>query len=310
MPLITSELRLLLRRVIVVANGKGGVGKTSLATNTAGILAEAGYKVLFVDMDPQGNAGINLGYDAAGLGDEGRALYEAVTFDQAPVPVKNVRPNLDVLPAGDEYTELLADVILSDMRRGGTKQGAVGRALAKIAHLYDVIVIDTPPLYPALLDEALLASRWVLVPTTGEEKNLRGLAKLARRISNIRDHNDSLALLGVVLHGVTKGATKMEAEARKDLKEMLGDAAPIFESTIRYVSAADADGSRRGQLAHELANDAQTAEPFWKRLRGEASGPVIASSASNLAEDYMSLAREVVQELETQEEILAQEAAK
>ena len=45
------------------------------------------------------------------------------------------------------------------------------------------------------------------------------------RISNIRDHNDSLALLGVVLHGVTKGATKMEAEARKDLKEMLGDAA-------------------------------------------------------------------------------------
>jgi chromosome partitioning protein len=310
MPAITDALRMLLRRVIVCANGKGGVGKTSLSTNLAGILAAAGYKVLFVDMDPQGNAGINLGYDAAGLGDEGRALYHAVTFDEAPVPVKDIRPNLDVLPAGDEFTELLADVILSDMRRGGSKQGSVGRALAKIAHLYDVIMIDTPPLYPALLDEALLAARWVLVPTTGEEKNLRGLSKLAHRIDTVRENNETLALLGVVLHGVTKGATKMESEAREDLRELLGDAAPIFQSTVRYVPAADKDGSKRGQLAHELAHDAKTAEPFWKRLRGEATGPVIASSATSLAEDYMSVAKEAVQELESQEELLASEAAK
>lgn len=302
---LTAEERFALRRVITQANGKGGAGKTSTTVETAGILAATGqFKVLIVDLDPQGNIGIDLGYTARGLDDQGSALFQAVTTNTVPVPLKNVRPNLDVLDGG-EMTADLADYILGRARRGDTARGSVARALAKIASRYDVIFIDTPPLYPGLLDEALLAARWVVIPTGPNAKDIHGIEKLDARISQARTYNPTLQLLGVVLFRIPPNARNVEAKARADVAEYLGDDVPIFETTIRNVIAADADSSDRGQLSGELANDAANDAPWWKYLRGESAERPIAKSASSLAEDYMSLAQEIFDELGKQEALIA-----
>ncbi len=86
----------MLQRSIAVSNGKGGVGKTSVASHLAGIAAAAGWKVLAVDLDPQGNLGQDLGYYQADRGDSGRSLSDAVIDGTELVPLRDVRPNLDV----------------------------------------------------------------------------------------------------------------------------------------------------------------------------------------------------------------------
>lgn len=310
---LTPEERFQLRRVIVLANGKGGCGKTTLTVELAGILAATGqFKVLIVDLDPQGNVGINLGYSARGLGDEGKALLDAVLSDSAPLPIKNVRPNLDVLAGGDSTADL-ADLILGRMRSGRAGRGGVAKALAKIAPQYDVIFIDTPPLYPGLLDEALLAARWAVIPTRPDEKDIQGLVKLDGQIGRIRPTNETLEILGVVLFGIPTVAagkvSRVETGARGVLTELLGDEIPVFDTTIRNVVAASADSSTRGQLTAELAEDSTNDAPWWKFLRGETAERPIAKSASSLAQDHESLAGEIFAELQAQETRLAHAAA-
>lgn len=85
-----------LRRTVAILNGKGGVGKTSLTANLSGLFADAGYRVLAIDLDPQGNLGNDLGYLGAGMGDGGAGMVAAGTSGTAPVLLKEVRPRLDV----------------------------------------------------------------------------------------------------------------------------------------------------------------------------------------------------------------------
>ena len=299
-----------LRRTIVITNGKGGVGKTSVTTNLATLLAEAGYKVLIVDMDSQGNVAINLGFSDDERNDQGKALHHAVTYNEVPVPLKDIRPGLDVLTGGP-FTNQLIDAIHGDTLRGGKMRGCIARALAKIANNYNLILIDTPPSDAGFVfvDEAMLAARWILAPLRPEPKSINGLYSLASRIEQVQSANPYIRLLGVILFGVPSGATRVEKRPRDILGERLGGIAPTFSAKIRNVVAADADASFRGQAAHELAADVLKQGPFWERLRSGASAtPVLAGSASSLAEDYMSLATEIIDELKAQEEAFDAEA--
>ena len=309
--LTTDELNRL-RRTIVITNGKGGVGKTSVTTNLATLLAEADYKVLVVDLDSQANVAVNLGfYEDEDRNDHGRSLYSAVTFGEIPMPAKNIRPGLDVLSAG-RFTAQLFDAIRGDSLRGGNMRGGVARVIAKIAPEYDLILIDTPPSDAGFIavDEAMLAARWIIAPLRPEPKSIKGLYSLAERIEHVQESNPYIRLLGVVLFGVPKGATRVEQRPREILGERLEGIAPTFQAKIRNVVAADADASFRGESAHELAAEVAKQGPFWQRLRdGKSAAPVLAGSANSLSEDYMSLATEIVNELQTQEEAIeAQEA--
>src|SRR3954464_11757412 len=93
-------------RCIAFVNGKGGVGKTSLVANLAGLYAGGGYRVLVVDLDPQGNLGNDLGYLGAGRGDDGEGLVSAVSTQHALLPMREERPNLDVVAGGSQLKEL------------------------------------------------------------------------------------------------------------------------------------------------------------------------------------------------------------
>ena len=299
------------RRTICISNGKGGVGKTTLTTNLAVLLAEADYKVLVVDLDSQGDIATNLGFINDARYDAGAALDKAVRYDEEPVPVKDVRPGLDVLPGG-KFTAQLMDAFQGDSGRQGKMRGGVARTLATIAPNYDIILIDTPPSEAGwtAIEEAMLASRWIIAPVKPEPKSIRGLKSLAQRIIGVQADNPTVALLGVVLFGIPSNATNVDRQSRTLLQESLQGIAPVFEGSIRDVVAADADASFRGLAAHELAAKAASQSPFWERLRHKGAGkstsdePRIATSAGNLAEDYMRLTEQIVHELQAQEEAL------
>src|SRR3954453_23340738 len=94
-------------RCIAGVNGKGGVGKTSLTANLAGLYAAAGYRTLAIDLDPQGNPGGDLGSLGGGLPDDGAGLVAALGPRRAYRPLRNVRAGLDVLAGGSDLGDLI-----------------------------------------------------------------------------------------------------------------------------------------------------------------------------------------------------------
>ncbi len=305
--------RAALRRTVAILNGKGGVGKTSLTANLSGLFADAGYRVLAIDLDPQGNLGNDLGYLGAGLGDGGAAMVTAGTTGTAPALLKDVRPRLDVVVGGESLHDLAA---VLQSRRNSARGGGVGSLAAAVAAAagdYDLTFIDCPPGSDVLQAGALEAARWVLVPTKTDDASRAGLREVARRFTEARKSNPDLTLLGVALFGVNSTAKRVIAQAREALGSELGGQDLIFRSTIRHVEAAAVDARNRGQLVHELERDVVSRPKWFERLRNpDSRAEPLASSAGVLAEDYQAIAEEVIgrilaaeAELETSEQVHA-----
>lgn len=286
---------------MAVANGKGGVGKTSTATELAGLAAAAGYNILLIDLDPQGNVGEDLGYTGAGTGDEGAGLVSSLmTNTQLTISVPQARERIDVI-AGGERLDDLAGVLLTRHVRGGDVADVLARPLSALLAKaeYDLIVIDCPPGEPNLQLLALGAARWLIIPTRGDAASLKGMARIAQRLVEARAHNPTLELLGVVLFDIAASATRLKREISQEIDRALGGVAPLFTSTIRHsVSAMDA--RRRGLLVHEHAAQLE-GEPFWQALR-EGRRPTSPGSAPALAGDYGALVHEILTRISTLEE--------
>ena len=307
-----------LRRVVAVMNRKGGVGKTSISSNLSGILANSVGRILAIDLDQQGNLGDDLGYRNTEYDDQGLALYEALANDKPLVPIQGVRPNLDVLPAGAE-TAKLAFILQGAMATGEDPSFRLAEKLAAIADQYQVIILDCPPGDANLQTQALVAAKWILVPTQPDMGSLQGIAQLGERVQKTRVKNPGLSILGVVLFPMVSSATKVQQQVREQLAQMVGDAAPVFTSTIRFAQAAGVDARSRGQLAIELAKDAAEQDPFaWAKLLKNGSTPEeesaattrpVAVSAGSLAGDYIALTGEVLKTLGDNEQKAAKAAA-
>lgn len=286
-----------LTRAVAVVNGKGGVGKTSLTANLAGLYAAAGYRTLAVDLDPQGNLGDDLGYLGAGLGDDGAELVNAMRERRPFEPLRDVRPGLDVLVGGH-----LLDGLTSDFYGRHSREDAVlafGICLSAIAEDYDLILIDCPPGNDALQESALAAVRWVVIPTKSDPSSRAGLQIVANRFASIRErYNPDLSLLGVVLFGVNSAATRLIGEARGALAADLGIPDVICEAAIRHVEAAAYDARTRGQLVHELERDVHKGPSRFELLRMDKATRTrtrtLAASAGSLAADYQRLAEELL----------------
>jgi len=146
-----------LARVVVVAQGKGGVGKTSLTANVAGLAALAGHHVLAVDLDQQGNLARDLGYEPG----DGEQLLQAFVSGR-PVPVlKNVRPGLDVAPGGPAVADLLGIAFARSGRGGKDLADVLLTALSPVVGEYDLVLVDTPPGERLLVEAALAVASYV-----------------------------------------------------------------------------------------------------------------------------------------------------
>lgn len=291
--------RAALRRTIACLNGKGGVGKTSITANLSGLFADVGYRVLAIDLDPQGNLGNDLGYLGAGLGDGGGGFFSAAAQGIAPPVLKDVRPRLDVVVGGEGLHDL-SNALQGRLGGGGRRGGVttLAASVAAIAGDYDLTFIDCPPGNEALQIGALEAARWVLVPTKSDDSSRAGLREVARRFTDARETNPDIALLGVALFGVNPSAKRIAHQARQGLAEDLGGPEILFKSTIRHVEAAAVDARNRGQLVHELERDVDARPKWFERLRNPTSKvEPLASSAGVLAEDYQALAEELMQRI-------------
>lgn len=293
-----------LSRVICIANGKGGVSKTSVTANVAGLTAAASFSVLVVDLDPQGDLADDLGYFKNSDDDQGRGLANALlTESPAPITLKNVRSNLDVITGGVALADV-SGALLSRMTRGNVSFDLLAKVLAPIAGDYDVILIDTPPVDTTLQRLALGAARWLLIPTKSDASSIRGMERIAQQAAATVSDEHRIDLLGILLTGSTTSATRVRAGAEADIRALLGDDALLFGTTIRASEAVAREGRDQGLLVHELAEKVEGQEPFWKALRDGKPSERLPGSAPALAGDYVLATDEIIKrinELEDEE---------
>ena len=293
-----------LSRVICIANGKGGVSKTSVTANVAGLTAAASFSVLVVDLDPQGDLADDLGYFKNSDDDQGRGLANALlTESPAPITLKNVRSNLDVITGGVALADV-SGALLSRMTRGNVSFDLLAKVLAPIAGEYDVILIDTPPVDTTLQRLALGAARWLLIPTKSDASSIRGMERIAQQAAATVTDEHRIDLLGILLTGSTTSATRVRAGAEADIRALLGDDALLFGTTIRASEAVAREGRDQGLLVHELAEKVEGQEPFWKALRDGKPSARLPGSAPALAGDYVLATDEIIKrinELEDEE---------
>lgn len=289
-----------LSRVIAVINGKGGVFKTSLVANVGGLLAEAGSRVLLVDLDPQGNLAEDLGY--SDHGDGGRSLAAALCFGAEPTLLTSIRPNLDVIAGGPELDDAAAFLGAKAQKDRDAAHLALAKMLATVAGEYDLVLLDCPPGNEPLQAAAVAAARYALVPLKTDMSSRKGVAAVAARMDSVVGLNPSLDLLGVVLVGTGTNSKQVHKVTRDHLIADFGTDEVLFPMTIRHAEATAQACRERGILAHELERELSKAPKWWEIRRGEAkaahAGP---KSASSVAEDLHAVAMEVTRRIATTE---------
>ena len=288
-----------LTNTIAFANGKGGVGKTSVTANVAGIAALSGWRVLTVDLDPQGNLGTDLGYAQSGDTDQGAALMAAIRDGSALKPLRDIRPGLDAVPGGDHMDGLMT-VLAPRLLDQSAPATAIADALAPLAEDYDLVLLDCPPAGGVLLEAILIATRFLVIPTKRDLGSLHGLVRVARSFATVRSlDNPNLDVLGVALFDFARQDTRILADTKERLIRNLAGAAPVFDTVIRNARKASTDMRRDGLLSfeYEEAADAalrrRVAQRVWEQpYRPSSNG--FSKTASGLAEDYQNLTKEVL----------------
>ena len=181
-------------RIVAIANQKGGVGKTTTAVNLATAFAEAGRRVLLIDLDPQGNASTGLGFPTEARGPTTYDLLRGDSeVDTAMMPTVVLR--LFLVPGSAD----LAGIEL-EMSQENRREFLLARMLRGQLGVFDEVLIDCPPSLNLLTINALVAADSVLVPLQCEFYALEGLTQLMRTIERVQQAlNPRLALEGVLL---------------------------------------------------------------------------------------------------------------
>jgi chromosome partitioning protein len=234
-----------MKRVIAVANQKGGVGKTTTAVNLAASLAATRRRVLLMDLDPQGNATMGSGIDKAQLA---RGTLEVLLGEaELGSALCNVEPGgFALLPANQDLTS--AEVRLLTQTIG--RETRLRRALEPARGAYDVILIDCPPALNMLTVNALVAADSVLIPMQCEYYALEGLSALLATIEQIRVAvNPPLEIEGI-LRTMFDPRNNLANEVSAQLLMHFGD--KVFRTVIpRNIRLAEAPSFGRPVLFHD-----------------------------------------------------------
>lgn len=183
-------------RIIAVSTNKGGVLKSSLATNIAGVLSEQDIKVLIVDSDNQGNVALSFGLNPDKYE---TSLYDVMVNDNdINSAIVNVSTNIDIIVSNDDMSFLEFD-ILTNIKKYKNPFHLLRNQLLKIASNYQIIIVDTPPNLGLINGNVLAVANDVLIPFQPESYSMRSLIKIMASIRDFREkHNPELSVLGIV----------------------------------------------------------------------------------------------------------------
>lgn len=220
-------------RAIAITNQKGGVGKTTTSINLSACLAEAGKKVLLVDVDPQGNATSGVGIDKNSLEN---TIYDLI-IGECEIDdclIETEIENLSLIPANANLSGAEIDLIGIDNREFVMKN-----SIEKIKDNYDFVIIDCPPSLSMLTVNALTTADTVLVPIQCEYYALEGLSQLIHTINLVKKRlNPDLEMEGVVFT-MYDARTNLSLEVVENVKDNLKQ--NIYKTIIpRNVRLAEA----------------------------------------------------------------------
>lgn len=250
--------------IIAIANQKGGVGKTTTAINLAGSLAEQGYRILCVDMDPQSNLSVGLGINMRNVE---RSMAEVLvdsdlSLDEIILPTQTA--GVDVAPATIDLSAT-ENMLFSAIGREQALREALQTSPA--AAQYDYVLIDCPPTLGLLTLNALVAAEGVIIPVQTQYYALKGFTALTNVINQIRHKglNPKLRVLGL-LPTFYDSRTLLGRDMLQELRDMgdhhifenmikqtvrLGEAPLVGRPVTSYASNTDAARAYRG-LAREV----------------------------------------------------------
>lgn len=264
------------RRIIAVANQKGGVGKTTTAINLSAALVALGARVLLVDLDPQGNASTGLGVAPA---DRKLTSYDLL-IDEVPVAqviTQTSIPGLWLCPANADLSSADMSLVSNEKRSFLLHDAIRGPGLDAIAP--DFVVIDCPPSLSLLTVNALVACHSVLVPLQAEFFALEGLSQLMLTVREVRQTaNPGLRIEGVLLT-MADSRNRLSQQVEADARRTLGDL--VFKTVIpRNVRVSEAPSfampvtdydptSRGAESYRQLAQEVLLRHPLQRHAAAE-----------------------------------------
>lgn len=270
--------------VISVVNQKGGVGKTTTSVNIAAYLAKFGHKVLLIDLDPQGNASTSLGVDV--YDNEARSVYNLLVENLRAVDVifSSNQENLFIIPSNINLSGASIELVnLPD------REFRLSQKLKNIEQNFDYIIIDCPPSLGLLTINALVASKYVLIPVQAEYYALEGLGQLVQTIDLVKSYlRADLEILGAVLTMYDK-RNRLSRDIRYDLERNFPhrvmetiiprnvrlSEAPSYSQTIADYDA-DSPGARAyswlaSEIVSILSNQPLEVPPMENQLAEEST---------------------------------------
>uniref|UniRef100_UPI003570C846 ParA family protein n=2 Tax=Marmoricola endophyticus TaxID=2040280 RepID=UPI003570C846 len=210
-------------RTVVVANQKGGVGKTTTTVNLAVALAQLGQRVLVIDLDPQGNASTALAVEH-GRGTPGtyEVLVDGTPLRDVTQPVEEV-PNLWLVPATIDLAGAEIELVSVVARESRLRKALdAARLIGEEDTRYDYVLVDCPPSLGLLTLNALVAGAEILIPIQAEYYALEGLGQLLETVEMVRAHlNDKLSL-GAFLITMYDSRTKLASGVAREVREHFG----------------------------------------------------------------------------------------
>jgi chromosome partitioning protein len=208
--------------VIAFANQKGGVAKTTTTLNLAVAFAESGYRVLCIDLDPQGNLTMSQGIDPDKVE---KSLYDVLVNDM-PISEIIVKREIDIAVAS---IDLAGAEIAMSTKIG--RERSLEKALKEVGGDYDFVCIDTPPSLGLLTINALTAANKVIVPVQCEYLSMRGLVQLQNTLRMIQENLNPDVRIEGILPTMLDSRTIHAKEAVEILEENFGDL--VFQSRIK-----------------------------------------------------------------------------
>ncbi len=236
------------RRILTVANQKGGVGKTTSTVNLAAALALHGVRVLVIDLDPQGNASTALGVDHhLGTPSVYEALLDEISLAEAAVP-STASPDLLCVPATIDHAGAEIELVSMVAREHRLKQALVPEVLDELN--VDYVFVDCPPSLGLLTVNALVAADEVLIPIQCEYYALEGLGQLLSNIDLVRSHLNTELHVSTILLTMYDGRTKLADQVTNEVRSHFG---PTVLRTVipRSVKVSEAPGYSQTVLAYD-----------------------------------------------------------